>query len=283
VSLPRPSAILAPNTAAATAFHRSVIATQARRWSGSGEPAIDAVAAALRATARAELSPAESDALRRVEGRRAELPFAMVETEMAFGLVPATAGAEAPAAPAPSPQERLGHAWEICRWTCIAPIWGGFLFRLLRQLAPASGLELGTGLGLSGAYQASALRLNGSGSLTTIDINDAAQIARQGFDALELGRWIHSELADLDHDLDRIAAARAPLGYAFLDAEHSEAATTRHFLALLPHLADDAVLVFDDITQTDEMRRAWATVAAHPRVRAAIPLRRFGVAVIGGG
>ena len=58
----------------------------------------------------------------------------------------------------------------------------------------------------------------------------------------------------------------APIEYAFLDAEHSEEATIEHFDALLPHLADGAVVVLDDITQAAEMRQAWSAVCAREQV-----------------
>ena len=53
-----------------------------------------------------------------------------------------------------------------------------------------------------------------------------------------------------------------------------------HFDAVLPHLADGAVVVLDDITQTAEMRRAWRTIATRERVSLAVGLRRVGVVAI---
>lgn len=277
-----PSSWIAPPSLAATTLHRSLIAAQARRRADLSGPARRAVTRALQATADGTQSPAERQALIAIEGRRAELPFAMATTEMEFGLAPPEGGDATETRVAtvpPTASERLGHAWEICRWTCISPIWGLLLFRLIRELRPKRCLELGTGLGLSGAYQASALRLNGSGSITTVDINPAANVAAAGFEALGLDEWITLEFGDLDEDLDSIASG-APIDYAFLDAEHSEAATTRHFEALLPHLADEAVLVFDDITQGDGMRRAWRHVVTHEQVGHSVALRRFGIAVV---
>ncbi len=40
---------------------------------------------------------------------------------------------------------------------------------------------------------------------------------------------------------------------------------------------EDAIVVLDDVNQTEEMRRAWRTVIRRPGVSLAVPLRRIGV------
>src|SRR5215204_1409803 len=46
---------------------------------------------------------------------------------------------------------------------------GQLLFRLVREFAPTSCLELGTCIGVSAAFQAAALELNGAGHLLTLE------------------------------------------------------------------------------------------------------------------
>ena len=57
----------------------------------------------------------------------------------------------------------------------------------------------------------------------------------------------------------------------------------QYFQQALPHLADDAVLVVDDIGWSPGMRRAWTEIENHPRVRVAVDLQALGVAVLGKG
>src|SRR5919201_4281833 len=63
------------------------------------------------------------------------------------------------------------------------------LMRLVRELNPATAIELGTGLGVSASYQAAALDLNGSGRLYTVDGSpEFSRIAAREAAALGLSR-----------------------------------------------------------------------------------------------
>lgn len=248
--------------------HRALMAVSAKRLRGHGERGSIAVRAALEATAAGRTSPEEQRWLDRVEGRRAELPFELV----------AAIGDEEARPPAED-AKRLGDAWEVSRWLSIPALWGRFLMMLVRELAPSSCLELGTGWGLSAAYQGAALELNGVGELVTLDGDDASRLGEQGIAALGLDHRVSLEFGPIDETLPGVLGRAAPVDYAFLDADHSEAATVRHFNAVLEGLAGEAVVVLDDITQSGEMRSAWRTIAASQRVVTALNLRRVGVVV----
>lgn len=258
------SAHIPPNSAAASAAHRALIEIQARRLAGRDHARATPLERALHDVARGSLRPDEREWLAHVEAWRAEIPFEMV-----------AAGADP--SPGEAPPLRLAHAWQICRWVSIPPVWGRFLTRLVRELRPRRCLELGTGMGLSAAYQAIALELNGEGTLTTLDFHEAARVGERGLSRLSLDHRVELHFGDIDRNLPELLPAVGPVEFALLDAEHSEAATVRHFDLLRAHLADDAIVVFDDIAQTEEMRRAWRTVIARPGVSLAVPLRRVGV------
>jgi len=280
----RASAHLAPDSAPASALHRAVMLARVRRARAAGTRG-KALALALRGDLAAPLSAAEADALAAIERRRAEVPFEMSASGVEFGFGPPGDAEPAPDGEpplAPDPAARLGAAWEVCRWSTIPPVWGRFLFRLVRELAPSNCVELGTGLGLSGAYQGTALALNQHGQLTSFDQHDAARIAERGFERLGLADRITLEFGDIDRTVPEAGPRLAPVDYALLDAEHSTAATVRHFELLLPYLSERAVLVFDDITQTDEMRQAWKTIISHRDVGFNLALRRYGGVFVNG-
>ena len=264
----RINAHIPPDSRLATAAHRAVMAGGAARAARRREPGARALAVSLTDVAGGDVPEGEREWLERVERRRAEIPFEMVEL-----------GLDDPGPDADRAQ-RLAAAWETCRWTSLPPVWGRLLMRLVDELAPRTCLELGTGLGLSALYQGAALELRGQGELVTMDFHPAARVAERGFEALGLGHRVRLEHGDIDETLGPALARLGPVDYAMLDADHSEAATVRHFEALLPHLTGGAVVLLDDITQTAEMRRAWARVAAHDRVAFAVGLRRIGAVVL---
>jgi predicted O-methyltransferase YrrM len=261
---------IAPSTGAAMGLHRGLMLVQARRVAASSHPRAGAIADALRAAALDRLRPEEREWAERVEWRRAAIPFEMAAADLREND------------PSASAAERLAQAWEVCRWVSMPSAWGAFLLRLVGTLAPRSCLELGTGLGLSAAYEGAALSLAGDGRLVTMDFHEASRIAERGFGELGLGDLVELRFGDIDDNLAAVLEEVAPVDYAMLDAEHTESATTRHFEAVLPALADGAVVVLDDITATEGMRNAWRRAIAHPRVTLAVPLRRIGVLAVSG-
>jgi predicted O-methyltransferase YrrM len=71
-----------------------------------------------------------------------------------------------------------------------------------------------------------------------------------------------------------------PIDYAFLDADHSEEATVKHFDALLPHMAPGGVLVLDDISFSWDMWHAWTKISRAERVRVRVALGRMGILAV---
>jgi predicted O-methyltransferase YrrM len=166
---------------------------------------------------------------------------------------------------------------EFCRRSSVGPLWSRLLLNLVREARPAHALELGTALGISAAYQGTALELNGHGRLVTIEgARPFATIAgrnleRLGIDCVEVvtGRFLEALPAVLD--------GLRPLDYAYVDGHHDGRATLEYFEMLLDAVEGPAVLVFDDIGISAGMRGAWVAITRHPRVGLAVSLRKLGV------
>jgi predicted O-methyltransferase YrrM len=175
-------------------------------------------------------------------------------------------------------EERLRHAFSV--YAGVPPVWGWFLMKLVRGLAPRSSLELGTGWGISGAYQAAALELNETGSLITIDAGaEWARAAEKAFGELGLRR-IRVRIGRLIQALGPELVRVGPVDYAFVDAEHDGPSTQWYFEAMLPHLSPGAVVVFDDINWSRDMRAAWSMIRTHPAVGRSVGLRRMGLVML---
>jgi methyltransferase family protein len=165
---------------------------------------------------------------------------------------------------------------------CSKPyFWSLLLFKMVRELRPSVCLELGTCLGLSGAYQAAALCLNRTGTLVTLEgAESLATHAREHFHTLGLDN-VTVVVGRFQDTLGKVLQARGPIDYAFIDGHHDERATLAYFEQILPFTAEKAVLVFDDISWSEGMKRAWAALKRHPRVAIAVDLRTLGVCSLG--
>jgi predicted O-methyltransferase YrrM len=119
------------------------------------------------------------------------------------------------------------------------------LFRMIDFYAPGQIIELGTSLGITTAYLASA---NPAAPVTTFEGSSAvAQIAEQNHQSLGL-----TNISLIEGNFD-------------------------DFEALLEAVHENSILVFDDIHWSAEMEQAWAQISAHPRVTLSIDLFFIGV------
>jgi predicted O-methyltransferase YrrM len=261
---------VAPGSPVGNAGYRVLMGAAAISLTRARGRAAQAVRSALLATARGRTSAAERVWLDRIAAGREEL----------------RAGALAEIAPPDdrglSAEERREEASAAHLWMSLPPLIGTLLMRLVRELRPASCLELGTGFGLSTSFQAAGLELNGAGRITSLDVDGMQSMARASLNGLGLGDRVELIGGQIEDTLPGALDAAAPIDYALLDADHTHGPTVAAFEALLPRLPAEAVLVFDDVNWTDGMRAAWRDVRDNPRVTHAVTIRRLGIAVVAG-
>ena len=162
-----------------------------------------------------------------------------------------------------------------------SPFWAAILHELVREYSPSSGLELGTCLGLSAAYQGSAMEINGAGRLITLEgAESLAGVSQKNLEGLGLDQRVSISIGRFSDTIDDAIRDLAPIDYAFIDGHHDEHATLEYFELLLPHVAEQCILVFDDTSWTEGMKRAWATIQAHDSVRLSADLGALGICVL---
>lgn len=193
-------------------------------------------------------------------------------------------GARPTAAQSPAGSEVERVVGEVSRSSSKPPPAAALLFALVRQCKPRSCVEMGTCVGISGAYIAAALRLNGHGRLVTLEGGDAlAEVARQNLAALTLHDLVDIVVGPFKDTLLPALDAAQPIDFLFVDGHHDEHATIAYFATALPFLAPRAIAVFDDINWSAGMRRAWVSISTALECSARFPLRDFGIAVLRGG
>jgi len=152
---------------------------------------------------------------------------------------------------------------------------------LIREFRPAHVLELGTNLGISAAYLASALKINGQGRVVTIELApDRVDLARQVHTSLGLDNvsYVCGRFADtLGPALDDLVSVEL----AFIDGHYQMQPTLDYFERISRHASSDALFVFDDIRWSPGMWRAWKSLRADARIRVGVDM--LGYAICAGG
>jgi len=236
---------------------------------------VRALGRALLAVAWRRRSCAEASWVRRIEALRAELNASTQEIHLE------NYGVARPDARSSDGSVSVTTVGETCRRTSKPPQAAQLLMAIVRRLRPQHCLELGTSLGISGAYQAAGLEVNGEGRLVTLEGAAAkAELARRHFKRLGLGR-VAVVTGRFQDTLSGALEALSRVDVAFIDGHHDEHATVAYFERIVPQMLAGGVLIFDDIEWSTGMRRAWRSVQADARVRATITLDDMGLCVVG--
>lgn len=154
------------------------------------------------------------------------------------------------------------------------------IYRLVRIFKPLNVLELGTNVGISSAYLASALKLNNNGGkLITIEASPhRIAVAKNVHNNLQLrnisyaqGTFYETLPGILKHNNFQAA---------FIDGHHQFHPTLDYFDLIYRKLDPDSVVVFDDITWSSGMKRAWYEIRNDKRVNIALDLKNIGLCIV---
>jgi predicted O-methyltransferase YrrM len=152
--------------------------------------------------------------------------------------------------------------------------YGQLLFRLVNRFAPETIFDLGTSLGITTAYLASARR---SATVYTFEgCPETAKIARENFSSLKLGN-IKLVEGNLDETLTETLKKVEKLDLVFFDGNHRYEPTMRYFRQCLAKAHEDSVFILDDIYWSAEMEKAWKEIVAMPEVTVALDLFQIGI------
>lgn len=155
------------------------------------------------------------------------------------------------------------------------------MYLLIRAFKPLKVIELGTNVGISSAFQATALKLNGQGGrLITLEASPYR---------LRLAKELHRNL-DLDNvsyiqglfsdTLNTTLSDFGPVDFAFIDGHHQYQPTLDYYQAIWEHSTrPDTLFVFDDIRWSDGMKQAWSDVQADNKTGLSVDLGSMGLCV----
>jgi len=168
----------------------------------------------------------------------------------------------------------------VYRTTSVPAFWSSVLFRLVREMKPPICLELGSGSGISGCYHAAALKLNGKGTLVTLEGAAAlAAVAEKGFQLLNLDNAVVVP-GRFQDTLSEVLHQYAPIDYAFIDGHHDGSATQKYFEQIAAASAETALFVFDDISWSKSMKQAWHNILLDEKIRLSFDLGGMGICLL---
>ena len=166
---------------------------------------------------------------------------------------------------------------DIAKTHLERPRVGQLLFRLVNFLGqhekrPLEILELGTSLGVTTAYLASADSRN---RVMTLEGSEAVLKVAQGVWRTLKIENIEWQQGNIDDTLFK--CAREKLDLAYVDANHTYEATMRYVGYLLDRMNEKGIVVVDDIHHSEQMERAWKALQADRRVTTSMDLYHVGL------
>ncbi len=161
------------------------------------------------------------------------------------------------------------------------------LFRMVNFYKPKNILELGTSLGITTAYLASAnnnipvITMEGSKAISDIAQKNFIQLQLSNIKIIEgnfdviLQPTISQSPAD--NNLTESCGQQSTIDFAFIDGNHRKKPTLQYFQQLLIKTTENSILVFDDVHWSKEMEEAWQAIQTHPAVTLSIDLFFIGI------
>jgi predicted O-methyltransferase YrrM len=142
-------------------------------------------------------------------------------------------------------------------------------------------IELGTSLGITASYIASAIKENypfNETNFTTIEgIRDVRNVALKQFEGLELSKYVNAVEGDFNEKLDEVLSNYKNLDVFFVDGNHTYEATMNYFNKALPKAHNDSVFIFDDIYWSPGMTKAWQEIKQNKNVLQTVDLFFIGL------
>jgi predicted O-methyltransferase YrrM len=151
---------------------------------------------------------------------------------------------------------------------------GRLLFRLANYYRARNIIELGSSLGISTAYLASA---DPSSRVITMEGSPAvAKIATETFQKLKLNN-ISQVTENFENGLSNLISSHPPADLVFIDGNHRKKPLLDYFELFMGKISTTALIIIHDIHWSREMEEAWAIIQADSRVKMSIDIFSAGL------
>ena len=149
-----------------------------------------------------------------------------------------------------------------------------YLYRLINFLNPSSIVELGTSVGLTTLYLAKAAP---KATIFTLEgCDNLAAFSTQLFKK-QHQHHITSVVGNFNDTFPKLLNSITTIDFLYIDGNHTYEATMNYFNLALQKKNEQSVFVFDDITWSKGMLKAWKEICAHPEVTLSLDFFFFGI------
>ena len=151
--------------------------------------------------------------------------------------------------------------------------WTSFFYELSKIKNVNNILEIGTNLGVSGQYFLKGLDEKTKSIFITIDgVKKLCEMATDRFNHISDKRRFKVINGLYDEKLLELKKLNIKFDLVFIDGNHRFDATIKYFELLKKHLAQNAIVIFDDIHWSKGMEEAWDYIKSHSSVTVTIDM-----------
>jgi len=163
---------------------------------------------------------------------------------------------------------------EIARHSVSDQKFGRLLFRLANFYRARVIMELGSSIGISTSYLASA---DAASRVVTMEGSPAiAGIAHETFQKLKLNN-ISQSTGNFEKTLSAQIEANPPSDLVFIDGNHRKKPVLEYFEKFLNKISRSSLIVLHDIHWSREMEEAWEIIQHDPRVKMTVDIFSAGL------
>ena len=155
------------------------------------------------------------------------------------------------------------------------------LYWLVKKIEPQNVLELGSNVGISSSYIGIALQANKNSSIFFTLDNSAyrLRIAKQVHKNVGLQK-VRTVQGDFSNTLQSTLENMGSVDLAFIDGHHQYKPTLNYTNQIVKFASHNAILVYDDIRHSKEMKEAWDKLKNDERFGLVIDLYSVGICVL---
>ncbi|TBN02388.1 class I SAM-dependent methyltransferase [Hyunsoonleella flava] len=169
---------------------------------------------------------------------------------------------------------------EICKKAASKAKWCQLLYGIAKTIDNPSILEIGTNLGISGTYLLEAIKGKNGYFITMEGLPELCKIAGDQFKTIVNSNSFEVIQGLYEDTFKKVLQKTQYFNLLFIDGNHKKAPTLQYFNDLKSKMTSPAILIFDDIYWSEDMKDAWDDIKNDTDVNFTIDLYEQGVVIL---